>query len=193
MRITGGTLRGRTLKTPTDRSVRPTSDKVRQALFNILGERIVEARVLDLFAGSGSLGLEALSRAAAHATFVEKGHRALKVIHENVEVLGVTDRATVRRLNFIARPERLRDPVGSFDVVFLDPPYRMSDRIGPDSKLGRLLEAVWRLGVAGEGALVVLEHRKRAKIAEDWRNFQISDVRSYGDTSLTFLESRESQ
>lgn len=193
MRITGGTLRGRTLKTPTDRSVRPTSDKVRQALFNILGERVVDARVLDLFAGSGSLGLEALSRAAAHATFVEKDHRALKVIHENVEVLGVAERATLRRLDFVARPERLRDPAGSFDVVFLDPPYRMSEEIEPDSKLGRLLEAIWREDIAAADALVVLEHRKRAKIFGDWRHFQISDVRSYGDTSLTFLESRKPQ
>jgi len=191
VRITGGSLRGRTLRTISGQTVRPTSDKVRQALFNILGERVTDARVLDVFAGSGSVGLEALSRGAAHATFVEKDHRALKVIHENVEALGLVDRATVRRFDIVGQPEKLHDPAGTFDVVFLDPPYRLTRTVTSGSELGRLLETLWTARVASPDAVVVLEHDRRSDVADDWQSFTVADRRSWGDTTLSFLRRRE--
>ena len=192
MRITGGTLRGRSLRTVSGHSVRPTSDKVRQALFNILGDRIEGARVLDVFAGSGSVGLDALSRGAAHTTFVERDHRALKVIHENVEALEVAEHATVRRFDIVRHPEKLRDPAGPFDLVFLYPPYRLTCAVGPGSELGRLLELLWTGDVADRDGIVVLEHDRRASIAEDWKSFELDQQRTYGDTVLSFLKCRES-
>jgi len=122
MRIIAGEFRGRRLRPPPDRRVRPTADRVREAWFSIVREAIPGARVLDLFAGSGALGLEALSRGAAHATFVELGNPSLAVLRENIAQLDIEDRVTVRRgdaLRFVAKLER-----HAFDVAFADPPYR---------------------------------------------------------------------
>jgi len=188
MRITGGTLRGRELKTLSGRDIRPTSDKVRQALFNLLGDAVSDARVLDVFAGCGAVGLDALSRGASHVTFVEKDHRALKIIHENVETLGLADRATLRRFDIARHPEKLRDPAGSFDVAFLDPPYRMTRSLTGDSELGRLLACLWSGGIVDAAGVVVLEHDRRAAVGGSWRSFGVRDARTYGDTTLTFLE-----
>ena len=192
MRITGGTWRGRRLRTLPGKEVRPTSDKVRQALFNILGARVTDAAVLDLFAGSGSLGLEALSRGAARATFVETGRRALEVIRRNVETLACEGRVTVRRIDLLASPAPLRELDGPFDVVFIDPPYRVTETVDPGSKLGTMLEMLWRDGVAGKGGLVVLEHDRRATLSEAWRDFRVSDTRTWGDTSVSFFVGKES-
>ena len=192
MRITGGTLRGRVLRTLSGHAVRPTSDKVRQALFNILGDAVEGVRVLDVFAGSGSVGLEALSRGAEHVTFVEKDHRALKVIHENVVNLGMTDAATVRRFDIARHPDKLRDPAGTFDLVFLDPPYRMTRSVAPGTELGRLLEALWSEEIVAVDGTCVLEHDRRATLSRQWQHFRIRDARTWGDTTLTFLDAEES-
>ena len=190
MRITGGSCRGRVLKTPSGDRVRPTSDKVRQALFNILAGRIDGVVVLDLFAGSGSLGLEALSRGAARATFVEKDRRTLEVIRENVTDLGLADRATLRSFDVLAAPAPLRGIDGPFDIVFLDPPYRLTESVAPGAKLGVLLESLWKDGVIRDHGLAVLEHDRRSAVPRTWENFTVSDVRTYGDTSLSFLTAR---
>lgn len=191
MRITGGVHRGRTLKTLSGRRVRPTSDKVRQALFNILGPRVADASVLDLFAGSGSLGLEALSRGAARATFVENDRRALDMIRGNVERLALQNQVTLLNLDVLAGPARLERLEGPFDLVFIDPPYRLTETLEPSSKLGVLLEALWTEEVVREGGVAVLEHDRHSAIAETWENFEIGDRRTYGDTSLAFLKARQ--
>jgi 16S rRNA (guanine966-N2)-methyltransferase len=118
-RIIGGEARGRRLQLPPRASTRPLTDRAREALFNILAPRVRDARVVDLFAGSGAVGIEALSRHAAHATFVERDSAVAKVIEQNLALVGVEDRASVVRADALVWPARARDPA---DIVFTGPP-----------------------------------------------------------------------
>src|SRR5438105_2415322 len=120
MRIVGGTLGGRVLRAPPGAATRPTSEKVREALFNILGS-VEGDHVLDLFAGSGGVGIEALSRGAAHATFVDSSRVALGVVRRNLTELALLDRATMLSIDSLAAAART--PVSPFRFVFIDPPY----------------------------------------------------------------------
>ena len=127
MRIIAGRLKGRRLKPPSWEGLRPTSDKLRETLFNILAARIADARVLDLYAGTGAVGIEALSRGAAHATFVERDRRAQALIEENLAHCGVTKGYVIIRASAARGIEMLREQL-AFDIVVLDPPY---DRLRP--------------------------------------------------------------
>ena len=121
IRIIAGEFGGRRIKTPATDKVRPTADRVREAWFSILQGAIPGARVLDLFAGSGALGFEALSRGAVSVDFVEKHTASLRVIHANVDILNVADHVTIHRTDAIRFAERL--PPDAYDVAFADPPY----------------------------------------------------------------------
>lgn len=125
MRIIAGTLKGRRLGSPAWPGLRPTSDKLRETLFNVLAPRVVGARVLDLYAGTGALGLEAISRGAATAVFVEQDRRALALIAENIRHCGVDDRCVIIRASVERGLERLRraPEYSPFDIVLIDPPY----------------------------------------------------------------------
>ena len=120
MRVTGGIGRGRRLKVPAGSRVRPTSNKVKQALFNILGDRVEGAAFLDLYAGAGGIGIEALSRGAARVTFVDVSRDSLAIIKQNIEQTGFSARALVAASKAEAF---LRKPSGPYDILFLDPPY----------------------------------------------------------------------
>jgi len=150
MRIIAGSLKGRRLDVPKWEGLRPTSGKLRETLFNVIAPRIAGAIVLDGYAGSGSVGIEALSRGASHVTFVERDRRAVALIEANLERCGVTDRYAIIRARFAGNE---RPPGGGrFDLVFLDPPYGATE-------LAAALEAAGPL-IAG-GALLILEHAKR--------------------------------
>ena len=173
MRVIAGTYKGRRLQAPPGRDTRPTSDRVREALFSILGARRVEhARALDLFAGSGALGIEALSRGAAEATFVDSAAPAIRAIGANLEAVGadaVVVRAEARRfLGTASRSAR------QYDLVFLDPPYRLAASLG-----GELSEAL--AAVLAPGAAVVAESDRRAPLEVD---LPLQDERRYGDTLI---------
>jgi 16S rRNA (guanine(966)-N(2))-methyltransferase RsmD len=178
MRITGGSLRGRLLRAPAGRATRPTSSKVRQAIFNILGERITGARVLDLFAGSGALGIEALSRGAQFAAFVESSPGAARAIAGNVEELELRDRALVARDSASGGLERLSEAGERFDVVFLDPPYA-------GHAAANALAAIADSGVLAPDAVVVVEHTKRLKLSDRFGSLALVLSRRYGDTSVS--------
>ena len=125
MRIVAGSLKGRRLEAPSWEGLRPTSDKLRETLFNVLAPRIQGARMLDGYAGTGAVGIEALSRGAAHVTFVERDPRAAALIEANLERCGVSDRYAIIRARFAGTE---RPSVGdTFDVIFLDPPYGAAD------------------------------------------------------------------
>ncbi|HEX8645942.1 MAG TPA: 16S rRNA (guanine(966)-N(2))-methyltransferase RsmD [Thermoleophilaceae bacterium] len=171
LRVVAGEHRGRRLRTPPGRSTRPTSDRVREALFSILGPAVEGARVLDLFAGSGALGIEALSRGAESVTFVESDRAAAAAIRANLEELG--ERAEIAQRDALAWL-RSPPPGTAFEVVMLDPPYDSAIRLA--APLSELLPAV-----LAEDATVVSESDKRTPLKLD---LPLADERSYGDTRI---------
>ena len=171
MRVIAGELRGRRLKAPPGRAIRPTSDRVREALFSILGD-VSGLRVLDLFAGSGALGIEALSRGASEAVFVDSSPRAVTAVRANLEALALE--ATVRRQDALSFLEDARAHPG-YEIVFVDPPY---DLAGPlAAPLAERLPAV-----LAEDARIVTESDKRNPLS---LSFPLLRERVYGDTRLT--------
>jgi 16S rRNA (guanine966-N2)-methyltransferase len=172
MRVVAGTHRGRVLKAPKGEQTRPTSDRVREALFSILGEAVEEASVLDLFAGSGALGIEALSRGAASATFVDNAHAAIAAITDNLEALGLVGEV----LRIPALRALACTPVADrqYDLVFIDPPYRLASALGPE--LSVVLEPV-----LSPSARVVTESDRRDPLALE---LPLQLERRYGDTLI---------
>src|SRR5712691_175965 len=160
MRVIAGSLKGRRLKAPTWDGLRPTSDKLRETLFNILAPRIGGARVLDGYAGTGALGIEAISRGAAHVTFVERDHRAQRLIAENVVRCGIANGYAIIGSAVLQAIEALHGEP-SFDIVLLDPPYA-SPRVpsgGISDDIYDVLQAVGAI-VKADG-VVVLEHARK--------------------------------
>lgn len=179
MRIIAGELKGRRLQAPDWAGLRPTSDKLRETLFNVLAPLVRGARVLDGFAGTGAVGIEALSRGAADVTFVESDPRAARLIGGNLARCGIADRHAIIRARLADAAARLAEQ--RFDIVFLDPPY------GP-VELERALAAAERL--AGDATLVVIEHAKRdASPASAGALVRVREVVS-GDSALTFYRRR---
>ena len=185
MRIISGEARGRTLFAPSGDQTRPTSDKIRGSLFNILNGRVEDAQVLDLFGGTGALSLEALSRGAAHAVIADTSRQAIEAIRRNAaNVLKDELEARALILKTDYRSAISTACAGrSFDLVFLDPPYRMLDAY-PDA-----ISRLDRAGVLAEDALIVAERRHDAVI-EIPQGFEIYDTRSYGETSIDFVRRR---
>ena len=174
MRIIAGDFKGRRLKTPRWDGLRPTSDKLRETLFNILAPWIDAARVLDGFAGTGAVGIEALSRGAAHVTFVEKDRRAIALIQANLAACGVEADYNVSQGDVGAE---LRNGNAPFDLILLDPPYELHP-ISPT-----LEAAAARLSAEG---LLVLERATRREPEVPATLIRVRDVKS-GDSTLTFM------
>lgn len=179
MRILAGALKGRRLVTPRGARTRPTADHVRLALLDALGPWLPGAHLLDLFAGAGGVGLEALSRGAARATFVEQDRRALDALRANIAALGVEDRARVVAAEARRALARLGREGARFEVIFLDPPYER-DLAGP------VLAGLGAAGLAAPGAVVVAQHlTKRPPAAAG--GLAAFRTRRFGETTLTFF------
>jgi 16S rRNA (guanine966-N2)-methyltransferase len=181
MRVVGGRLKGRNLASPSSRDIRPTADRLRESLFNILAhaydDPITDARVLDLFAGTGALGIEAVSRGAKFTLFVDNGAEARALLRNNVESLGLGGVTKVYRRD--ATNLGPAHPVEPFSLVFLDPPYRM--RLG-EKALASLRDGGWLT----PGALLVVEEHKAAEFVAP-EGFEELERRAYDDTEFTFL------
>ncbi len=177
MRVTGGIGRGRRLKVPSGSRVRPTSDKVKQALFNILGDRVTGAAFLDLYAGAGGIGIEALSRGAGRVVFVDSSQSSLAVIKQNIERTGLGERAQVVPAEAKAF---LRKTSGSFDIIFLDPPYA--------EDLRPLLDLIAGSGMMKPGGVVIAEHFKKQPSPERAGSLTLYREARYGDTVLAFYK-----
>ncbi len=175
MRVTGGAGKGRRLRVPAGDRVRPTSDKVKQALFNILGDHVAGAVFLDLFAGAGGVGIEALSRGARRAVFVDDARRSLQAIRQNLAQAGLAERAEV----IAAKAEPfIRKATERFSVVFLDPPYT--------TEIRPLLELIAASGLVEPRGVVVAEHFKKQPSPEGAGALIRYREAVYGDTVLTF-------
>jgi 16S rRNA (guanine(966)-N(2))-methyltransferase RsmD len=176
--VIAGRWGGRRLTSPKGAATRPTADRVREALFSILGEFVQDARVLDLFAGSGALGLEALSRGAASATFVDSAPASVTTVRANLEALG--GKAEVRRSDALRFLRAAPGETRQYDLVLLDPPYRQAERLGRE--LSEALPAV-----LAPSALVISESDHRAPLPLD---LPLKDERRYGDTLIRIHGSR---
>jgi len=173
VRIIAGTNRGRQLQSPPDVSVRPTSDSLRETLFNILGPSVRESTLLDAFAGTGAVGLEALSRGAASVTFVERDGRVIRVLKENIRRCGAENACAIVNRDFLS------DDVapGRVDVVFLDPPYEMKE-----------VEAALLAGseCVALGGRLIFEHSRRRDAPEEVATLRRARVVIAGDSALSF-------
>ncbi len=195
MRIIGGSASGVLLKGPPTAQTRPTSDKVRGAIFNVLAPHIVDARVLDLFAGTGALGIEALSRGAASCLFVEQSRVMCRVIAANLAaarlsgsgkiwccgVLKALDRIDASAVEGMADGgERNSTFSPPYDVILLDPPYASADTVPALNRLGAAT-------LLADGGVVVLEHGKRSTYASRYGNMCLVRTRLYGDTAVSLF------
>jgi len=182
MRIISGTARGRLIEAPQGRNTRPTLDKVKEALFGSIQFDIPDSRVLDLFAGSGNLGLEALSRGARQAVFNDCSAECVRIIKNNAEKLGFLDRAVVMQRDYAACLAFFagKEP---FDFIFIDPPYH-SDLARP------AVEQIFAQGLLAKGGRIVIE--RQARDGSEYPGRLLS-VRKYGDTELVFLTNPESE
>lgn len=170
MRIIAGDYKGRRLYSPPDDKIRPTTDKVKEAVFSILTGYIYEANVLDLFAGTGNLGLEALSRGARHCWFGDSSRDSIRLLKENISYCRAEEKATVLQGDFRRVLQRLGEPM---DVILLDPPY-------DGNLLPECFELIGEQGLLAEGGLIVAEHRREEKLAEEMGGFELIKERKYG-------------
>jgi 16S rRNA (guanine966-N2)-methyltransferase len=175
MRVIGGEFRSRVLKSLPGLDVRPTPDRLRETLFNILTPRIQETRFVDVYAGTGAVGIEALSRGALHAIFIESNHAAANVIRENLRSRGLEARATVRHARADSILSASAVPI---DIAFVDPPYRLEREY--ELALSRLASL--------SATLVIAQHATRFKPAETYGSLKRYRVLTQGDNSLSFYE-----
>lgn len=179
MRIVGGALKGRRLVAPKGRGVRPTLERVREAVFDVLGPRVVGARVLDLFAGSGAMGIEALSRGADLAVWCDAEPRAIEAIRANLSRLGVGRQGQVLQMAGRAALQYLERKGRVFDLVFLDPPYE-------GGHYEEMLLALSRSSLVANGGRVCVEHPKRIDLPPVFGALDQDRRRRYGETCVTY-------
>lgn len=180
MRVIAGTARGTKLIAPSGMEVRPTLDRVREALFSILMPRIDEAVFLDLFSGTGAIGIEALSRGAQTATFVDQDSRSMGALQRNLEATHFTSRARIRRLALPGALANLaKDPL-QYDIVFIDPPYAFE-------AYTELLDTLPVSGLLANEAIVVVEHNARKDPLTAVSGLHRYRVATYGETALSFF------
>lgn len=181
MRIIAGQFRGRTLSTVRDLSIRPTTDRAKQTIFDILSNRMEfeEIRVLDLFAGSGSLGLETLSRGAKEVVFVEQSRNSIKALEANISALKCEQHCTVYPADVFWYLKHARQ---AFDLVFVDPPYKLE-------AIGTLPSAIYNSGVVHEGSYVVMEHSKESAIELSDAAYEITR-KAFGQTIVLILKTK---
>ena len=180
MRIISGTLKGRRLVTPKGLSLRPTSDRVKESMFNILGNEVNGKVILDLFAGTGNLGIEALSRGAKRVTFVEKDRVAIRLIHKNLITCKMEDRSEVLVNDVNQAIEILRGKGVRFDLIFIDPPYEKG-------LIQKTIERVCLERIYHDDSILVIEHHRRESLADISGPWSVIRQRRIGETVLSFL------
>lgn len=183
MRVITGTARGHKLKAPKGMATRPTADRVKEALFNMLEHKVLNSRFLDLFAGSGSIGIEALSRGASQAVFIEKNTPAWQIIRENLNHTGLTDRAETYRQDAVTALDMLGKKGRTFDLIYVDPPYLK----GYEENVLRKIETC---GLLAEEGIVAVESSKNDLLPEQVGQLIIVRREKYGDTLLNFYRRR---
>jgi 16S rRNA (guanine966-N2)-methyltransferase len=180
LRVIGGRLKRRRLYTAKGQHIRPTADRIREALFNILADQIQGANVLELFAGTGALSIEALSRGAAKSLMIDKSARSVAVIQRNIQVCALEDRATVIKMDVRQNLRRVLTTFQPFNLILMDPPYHQ----------GLIKPAflnVHKSGKLEKNALLVLEHEREEIQPTEIYGFKCRDQRKYGKTLVSFF------
>jgi 16S rRNA (guanine(966)-N(2))-methyltransferase RsmD len=180
MRVIGGKVKGHRFKVPKGRAVRPTAARVKEALFNILPHDLSGLKILDLFAGSGNLSVEALSRGAAEAVLVDRSPKLARTIRENLRTLGFAARTQVWTASALQAIRRLAHRRYTFDLVFVDPPYEKG-------WTGKIVAALGREGLLRQSGMVIAEHSIREEVQESYGSLVLQDRRRYGSTVLSFF------
>ena len=179
LRVISGTKKGYKLKGPKGKDTRPTEDRVKESLFNILGYINEESVVLDLFAGSGSIGIEFLSRGAKEVYFIDKSYLSIKTIKENLAHTNLEGRAKVIKNDAIRSIKLLGNQQIKFNYIFVDPPYGQGLII-------KVIENLWSQGILAKEGIIVIEHEKELELKDNIYSLKRVDIRNYGDKSLSF-------
>jgi 16S rRNA (guanine966-N2)-methyltransferase len=182
MRIISGSRQGRPILDPTTREIRPMREAVRAALFSILEEMVIDSCFLDLFAGTGSVGLEALSRGARSCDFVDRSSVAIEILQKNIRVLQFETETRVHQLDALQAIERFYDKKTQFDLIFVGPPYGQGLAIQTFQKLAAC-------PIGSEGAITITEVFKKERLAESYGRCVLFEERRYGDNLLKFYRS----
>ena len=180
MRIITGSAKGIRLNAPRGLETRPTTDRVKESVFNILGDVVVDAQVLDIFAGTGNLGLEALSRGATAAVFIDSSIESIKIIKDNAQRTKLIEQTEIYRNDVIRALDRFVETSRSFDLIFCDPPYNKG-------LVEIVLEKIENNSILKPKGILVIEHSKHEKITDQWSNLQLRRVEQYGETLISFL------
>lgn len=183
MRIIAGKHRGRRLSGPRGHDLRPTADRLRETLFDILGSSVIEARFLDVFAGTGAVGLEALSRGAHHVVFIENDPRAERLIRQNLSRCRIEQGWSLLRMDVFRAIRCLGREGRAFDILYLDPPYRWQG-------YEELLDATCDAGLVAAGSRVIVEHHRRASIPESTAGLELIRTVRQGDRMLSLFSAR---
>jgi len=183
MRIIAGEFRGRRLKGPRDTALRPTGDRLKETLFDILGPRVTGSVFADVFAGTGSIGLEALSRGAREVVFVESNPEAARLIRRNLEICGVSSGFRVLRQEAFSSLRSLGREGFAADTVFLDPPYNFEP-------YADLLDIIFRTAIAREGSVCIIEHHAKAHVPEQGPGYSRFRIVAQSDKRLSFYHCR---
>lgn len=181
MRVISGKAKGRRLFTIPGEATRPTTDRVKEAVFSLLGPNLQDAKVLDLFAGSGALGIEAISRGAAAAVFVDNSSRAVKVIKKNVESCGFQEEATTYRLNAQQALNKMKAEGRVFDLIFLDPPYNISN-------YDEIIQKIQDNGLLEKDARIVVEHDYKLSLPSEIGMLSLIKDNKYGDIRISIYQ-----
>ncbi len=180
MRIISGTRKGRRLETLRGRTLRPTSDRVKESLFNILGREVEDKVIIDLFAGTGNLGIEALSRGARKVIFVEKQRQAIRFIKKNLTQLGMETRSEILPMDAIRSIDILQERRESFDLILMDPPYGRG-------LIQRTLKKLTAQNIYRKDSILIIEHTRREPLPDMMEGWDLVRQRRIGNTMISFL------
>lgn len=181
MRIITGSAKGTKLKTPSGLETRPTADRVKESVFNILGQAVDDVLVLDLFAGTGNLGLEALSRGARHGVFVDQSLASVNIIKENAARTKLVDKVEIYRNEVLRALDNIIIKSGRmFSLIFCDPPYNQG-------LAGAVLQKIDTNSILEPDGIVIIEHSRHEPIASEWEKLQLKRTEKYGETLVSFL------
>ncbi|MGB5157619.1 RsmD family RNA methyltransferase [Desulfobacterium sp. N47] len=181
LRVISGDLKGRKLFSINGLKIRPTSGRLRESIFNILSDQVVGSVVLDLFAGTGAMGIEALSRGASFAAFIDKDKEAISTIIKNINICGLAERSTIAKFDILKDINRYANKLTAANLVFIDPPYNRN-LITP------ALISLSKSRILKNNASLVVEHDLREALFENISGYAITDQRRYGKTLVTFLK-----